>query len=188
MKGEISTGDKEPRSFALEEPFLSYKEHSIIFLISVIIALCRWFFLIFLEFKKPLTVAQDNTLFAFFVLREVIMVCVFALMPVLLGLYLLLTHFLKKNIQQLNELLQQRRQTIDQQNHLSKKHREKINCFFIVFFCFIILFDVSFTAGIVMLILEFYYFIFKRVRLYCRVKRELKHGRQEPNRALSPLS
>ncbi|WP_139412379.1 hypothetical protein [Bartonella mastomydis] len=188
MKGEISTGDKEPRSFALEESFLSYKEHSIIFLISVIMALCRWVFLIFLEFKKPLTVAQENTLFAFFVLREVIMVCVFALMPVLLGLYLILTHFLKKNIQQLNELLQQRGKTTDQQNHLSKKHRENISCFFIVFLCFIILFDVSFTAGGVILILEFYSFVFKRVRLYCTVKRALKHVRQEPNRALSPLS
>ncbi|WP_254492402.1 hypothetical protein [Bartonella sp. B1099] len=188
MKGEISTGDQKNRSFALEESFLSSKEHSIIFLISVIMALCRWVFLIFLEFKKPLTVAQENTLFAFFVLREVIMVCVFALMPVFLGLYLILTHFLKKNIQQLNELLQQRGQKTDQQNHPAKKHRENINRFFIVFLCFIILFDVSFTAGVVILILEFYSFVFKRVRLYCTVKRELKHVRQEPNRALSPLS
>ncbi|WP_144754531.1 hypothetical protein [Bartonella saheliensis] len=188
MKGENSTGDKEPRSFALEESFLSYKAHSIICLISGIIALCRWVFLIVLEFKKPLTVAQENMLFAFFVLREVIMVCVFAVMPVLLVLYLILTHLLKKNIQQLNKILQQRGQITDQQNHPAKNHRENIRRFFIAFLCFIILFEVSFTAGVVMLILELYSFFFKRVRLYCTVKRELKHVRQEPNRALSPLS
>ncbi|UNF41920.1 hypothetical protein MNL01_07300 [Bartonella krasnovii] len=185
MKGKNSIGGKEPRSFALEESFLSYKEHRIIFFISVIVALCGWFFLIFLEFKKPLTIAQENTLFAFFVLREVIMVCVFALMPVFLVLYLILTHVLKKKIQQLNEILLQRGQTTNQQSHPAKIDRENISCFFITFLCFIILLEVSFTAGVVMLILEFYSFFFKRVRLYCNVKRELKHVKSQ---GLSPLS
>ncbi|WP_273758534.1 hypothetical protein [Bartonella sp. AU55XJBT] len=185
MKGENSASNQKPRSFALEGPFLSYKEHSIICLLSILIAISHRILVIPLDFKWSLTVSQDSTLLAFFVLREVIMVCVFASIPVLLGLYLILTHLLRKNIQQLNEILQQRGQKTSQQNHPAKNDREKINRVFIVFLCFIVLFEVSFTTVVVMLILEFYSFFFKRVRIYCQVKKELKRVKEKPNRALA---
>ncbi|WP_375622834.1 MULTISPECIES: hypothetical protein [unclassified Bartonella] len=140
-----------------------------------------------LESKWPLSVSQDSTLLAFFVLREVIMVCVFALMPVLLVLYLILTYLLKKKIQQLEEAIQQRGYTTNQQNNPSKNDREKISRFFIVYFLLIFLLEVFFPAGFVMLILEFYYFVFKRVRMYCKVKRELKRVRKERDRTLAQL-
>ncbi|WP_245410075.1 hypothetical protein [Bartonella tribocorum] len=174
MKRENSMGDQRPHSFSLEETFLSYKEHSIICFISVLIGIGHRILLIPLEFKWPLSVDQDNTLLAFFVLREVIMVCVFALMPVLLVFYFILTHLLKKKIQQLDEVIQQRGSMGGRQNNPSKNDREKISRVFIAFLCFIVLFEVFFTAGVVMLILEFYYFIFKRVRMYCCVKKAIE--------------
>ncbi|WP_039758322.1 hypothetical protein [Bartonella queenslandensis] len=174
MKGKNSTWSRNPSSFALKESFLSYKDHSIICLISILIGIGYSASSIPLKFKWSLTVAQDSTLLALFVLREVITICVFALMPVLLVFYLILTYLLKKKIQQLEEVIQKRGKTTNQQNNLPKNDREKISRFFIVFLCFILLFEVFFTAAVVMLILEFYYFVFKRVRMYCRVKRQLK--------------
>lgn len=185
MKGENSMGGQRLRSFVLEETFLSYKEHSIICLISTLIGIGHSALLMPLEFKWKLTVDQDSTLLALFVLREVIMVCVFALMPVLLVLYFILTRLLKKKIQKLDEVLRERVLMGGRQNNPSKNDREKINRVFIVFLCFIVLFEMFFTAGIIMLILEFYYFVFKRVRMYCRVKKELKRVKEEPNRALA---
>ncbi|CDO49572.1 hypothetical protein [Bartonella tribocorum] len=185
MKGENSMGGQRLRSFVLEETFLSYKEHSIICLISILIGIGHSALLMPLEFKWKLTVDQDSTLLALFVLREVIMVCVFALMPVLLVFYFILTRLLKKKIQKLDEVLRERVLMGGRQNNPSKNDREKINRVFIVFLCFIVLFEMFFTAGIIMLILEFYYFVFKRVRMYCRLKKELKRVKEEPNRALA---
>ncbi|WP_142416090.1 hypothetical protein [Bartonella massiliensis] len=183
MKGKNSTRNQEPRSFALEESFLSCKDHIIIALIALLIEICHKSLLILLEFKWSLTASQDSTLLAFFILREVLMLCVLVLMPVLWGLCLILTHWLKKQIQQLDEVLRQQGQIMGRKNN---NDREKTSPFFIAFLCFIVLFTLSFSAGIMMLILEFYYFVFKRIRLYCRVKRALKHVRQKPNRAFAP--
>ncbi|PIT69163.1 hypothetical protein [Bartonella tribocorum] len=184
MKGKNSMGSQNQSFFALEESFLSYKDHIIICLISILIGMGYSALLIPLKFKWSLTVAQDNILLALFVLREVITICVLALMPILLVLYLILTYWLKKKIQQLQKVIQKRGETTHQQNNLSKNDREKTSRFFIAFLFFILLFEVFFTAGVVMLILEFYYFVFKRVRMYCRVKKQLKCVKKEPNRAL----
>ncbi len=177
MKGENSTFYNKWCSLFLGKSFRSYKDHMIICLISILIAIGYKALLIPLESKWPLSVSQDSTLLALFVMREVIMVVVVALMPVLLVLYLILTYLLKKMIQQLDEAIQQRGHTTDQQNNPVKNNRERISSFFIVYFWLIFLLNVFFPAGVVMLILEFYYFVFKRVRTYCRVKRELKRVR-----------
>ncbi|WP_375673240.1 hypothetical protein [Bartonella sp. TS82HLJMH] len=184
MKGENSTFYNKLCSFVFGKSFRSYKDHIIICLISIIIGIGHKALLIPLESKWSLSVSQDSALLALFVLREVVMVCVVALMPVLLVLYLILTYLLKKKIQQLEEAIQQRDHTTDQQNNPVKKDREKISSFFIVFLWLIFLLEVFFPASVVMIILEFYYFVFKRVRTYCRVKRELKRIRKERDKAL----
>ncbi len=184
MKGENSTFYNKRCSLVFGKSFCSYKDHMIICLISILIGIGYKALLIPLESKWPLSVSQDSTLLAFFVLREVIMVCVVALMPILLVLYLILTYLLKKKIQQLEEAIQQRGHTTDQQNNPVKNNRERISSFFIVYFWLIFLLNVFFPAGVVMLILEFYYFVFKRVRTYCRVKRVLKRIRKESDKAL----
>ncbi|WP_375640726.1 MULTISPECIES: hypothetical protein [unclassified Bartonella] len=184
MKGKNSTFYNKRCSLVFGKSFCSYKDHMIICLISILIGIGYKALLIPLESKWPLSVSQDSTLLALFVLREVIMVCVVALMPVLLVLYLILTYLLKKKIQQLDEAIQQRGHTTDQQNNPVKNNRERISSFFIVYFWLIFLLNVFFPAGVVMLILEFYYFVFKRVRTYCRVKRVLKRIRKESDKAL----
>ncbi len=187
MKGENSTFYNKLCSFVFGKSFRFYKDHIIICLISLIIAICHRALVIPLESKWTLSVSQDSSLLAFFVLREVIMVCVFALMPVLLVLYLILTYVLKKRIQQLEEAIQQRGHTTDQQTNPSKNDREKISRFFIVYFLLIFLLEVFFSVGLIMLILEFYYFVFKRVRMYYKVRRELKRVRKEHDRTLAQL-
>ncbi len=177
MKGENSTFYNKRCSLVFGKSFRSYKDHIIICLISILIGIGYKALLIPLESKWTLSVSQDSTLLALFVLREVIMVCVVALMPVLLVLYLILTYLLKKKIQQLDEAIQQRGHTTDQQNNPVKNNRERISSFFIVYFWLIFLLNVFFPAGVVMLILEFYYFIFKRVRTYRKVRRALKRVR-----------
>ncbi|WP_273723757.1 hypothetical protein [Bartonella sp. AU18XJBT] len=184
MKGENSTFYNKLCSVVFGKSSRSYKDHIIIFLISILIGIGHKALLIPLESKWSLSVSQDSTLLALFVLREVIMVCVVALMLVLLVLYLILTYLLKKKIQQLKEVIQQRGHTTDQQNNPSKKDREKISRFFIVYFWLIFLLDVFFPAGVVMLILEFYYFVFKQVRTYRKVRRVLKRVRKESDKAL----
>ncbi|WP_375655711.1 hypothetical protein [Bartonella sp. MR63HLJHH] len=185
MKGENSTFYNKLCSVVFGKSFRSYKDHIIICLISILIGIGHKALLIPLESEWSLSVSQDSALLALFVLREVIMVCVVALMPVLLVLYLILTYLLKKKIQQLEEAIQQRGHTTDQQNNPVKKDREKISSFFIAYLWLIFLLEVFFPAGVIMIILEFYYFVFKRVRTYRRVKRELKRVRKERDKALA---
>ncbi|WP_375704194.1 hypothetical protein [Bartonella sp. AD328YNZD] len=130
MKGENYTFYNKRCSFVFGKSFCSYKDHIIICLISILIGIGYKALLIPLESKWSLSVSQDSTLLSLFVMREVIMVVVVALMPVLLVLYLILTYLLKKMIQQLDEAIQQRGHTTDQQNNPVKNNRERISSFF----------------------------------------------------------
>ncbi len=200
MKGKNSAFYNGLRHF-FEKSVFSEKERVVICFLSLIIELWnRIFFLPSLDSKEynifslelwnrifflsslgsngERTGWWDTPLFlSLYAFWKVIIVCVLVLFPVMLILGIILWFLLVKNIRKLKGINQQRGHTIDQQNNPVKNNREKIICFFIVYFWVIFLLNVFFPAGVVMLILEFYYFIFKRVRTYRKVRRALKRVR-----------
>ncbi|WP_273757326.1 hypothetical protein [Bartonella sp. MM73XJBT] len=99
--------DKDLRSFSFEEAFLSWRDYKIIFCICILIVLGKMALFIPTLAKWELTVWEDYSLFSVFVWLEVITVCVFAFIPVILILHVILGHLLKQNIQKLQELTKQ---------------------------------------------------------------------------------
>ncbi|WP_273760624.1 hypothetical protein [Bartonella sp. ML70XJBT.G] len=107
MKGKNWELDKDLRSFPFEEVFLSWRDYKIIFCICVIFVLCKEILFIPILLEWEFIEWEDYSLFSVFVWLEVITVCVFAFIPVILILYVILGHLLKQNIQKLAELTKQ---------------------------------------------------------------------------------
>ncbi|WP_409361096.1 hypothetical protein ACRPOS_007295 [Bartonella heixiaziensis] len=117
----------------------------------------------------------DRTLLSVYVLLEVIAVCVVAFIPVMLGLYIVFTVGVKKNIQRLKELTGKHHKINHLQNDLYKKGmRGKVNNRLMEFLALGLMLVTIFTSNIIIYILLFYYSTFKRARLYFQVKKERK--------------
>ncbi|WP_273760623.1 hypothetical protein [Bartonella sp. ML70XJBT.G] len=107
MKEKNEGLDKDLRSFSFEEAFLSWRDYKIIFCLCILIILGKMVLSIPTLLEWKLTVWEDYTLFSVFIWLEVITVCVFAFIPVILILHVILGHLLKQNIQKLEELTKQ---------------------------------------------------------------------------------
>ncbi|MET3589875.1 hypothetical protein ABID23_000963 [Bartonella silvatica] len=99
MKYKDSSYRKEMPHFSLKHVFFSFRDLRIIFYISVIIVVGRAVLFIPIMARWLLTVWEDYTLFAVFVVLEVITAGVVVLIPVILVLYILLGYLLKKYLE-----------------------------------------------------------------------------------------
>ncbi|WP_273724508.1 hypothetical protein [Bartonella sp. AU18XJBT] len=185
MKGKNSAFYNEPRHF-FGKDYFSVREHVVICFLPLIIELCnRIFFLSSLGRKENLTGWQD-TLFFFFLCAfwQVITVCVLVLFPVLYILWITLWFLLVKNIRKLKEINQQRGKITDHQKDWYKESMNwKMDNIFIAIFVFVLMCVTLVVACIPMGILQLYYAVFKQVRTYHCLKKELKNVLQEQDTA-----
>ncbi|WP_208441526.1 hypothetical protein [Bartonella raoultii] len=104
MKGKNCELDKEPRSFPVEEVFLSWRDCKIIFCICVIFVVAKEILFIPILLEWEFIEWEESTVFSVFVFWEVVTVCIFAFMPIVLILYVIMGQLLKKKIQKLEEV------------------------------------------------------------------------------------
>lgn len=180
MKQKNSAFCNKLRSF-FEKEFFSLREYIVICSLALLIAL--WNKILFIlpstQSKLPvwgeLSVWQHDTLFSIRVFWEAITICVLALIPIMLILCIVLWRLLKKNTQKLKEINQQRGKITCHQKDLRKKSdRRKIYNIVITIFAIIFVWVVTLVAFVPLLVLELYYGVFKQVRMYCRLRKELK--------------
>ncbi|WP_375693087.1 MULTISPECIES: hypothetical protein [unclassified Bartonella] len=112
--GKNSPLDKEPRTFALEEAFLTRKNYKVIFCIAFIVAAFTMAFFMF--FKWDLTGWWNYILFILTLILVFISALLFVLIPVAFVVRIIFTRLLKKKIEQLDQEIWQRRKTAYQQN------------------------------------------------------------------------
>ncbi|WP_375621753.1 hypothetical protein [Bartonella sp. AA97HXZ] len=185
MKGKNSAFYNGLRHF-FEKDYFFVQEYVVICFLSLIIELCnRIFFLPSLGSQENLTGWQDTPLFlSLCAFWQVIIVCVWVLFPVMLILFITLWLLLRKNTQKLKEINQQRGKITDQKDRYKESVNWKMDDILVTIFGLVLLFVTLWVACIPMMILELYYGVFKQVRTYCRVKRELKRIRKENDKAL----
>ncbi|WP_041581490.1 hypothetical protein [Bartonella grahamii] len=109
--GKNALLDEEPRSFSLEEAFLTSKNYKIIFCIALIVVTLRMvlFVLMWREWK-------GNVIAALFSIGEFILDLTFVLIPVVFVVRIIFTRLLKKKIDKLDQEIRQRSKTASQQN------------------------------------------------------------------------
>ncbi|WP_375666996.1 MULTISPECIES: hypothetical protein [unclassified Bartonella] len=112
--GKNSPLDKEPRSFALEEAFLTRKNYKVIFCIAFIITAFKVALVIF--FKWDLTEWSNYILFILTLILGFISMLLFVLIPVVFVVRIIFTRLLKKKIDKLDQALWKQRKTASQQN------------------------------------------------------------------------
>ncbi len=138
----------------------------------------RIFFLLSLGSNGERTGWWDTPLFlSLYAFWKVIIVCVLVLFPVMLILYITLWFLLRKNTQKLKEINQQRGKITDQKDRYKKGDREKRGDILVMIFVYVLMCVTLVVACIPMMILELYYGVFKQVRTYRKVRRELKRVR-----------
>ncbi|WP_375696355.1 hypothetical protein [Bartonella sp. AP331QHHD] len=84
---------------------------------------------------------------------------------------------MRKNTQKLKEINQQRGKITDQKDRYKKGDREKRGDILVMIFVYVLMCVTLVVACIPMMILELYYGVFKQVRTYRKVRRELKRVR-----------
>ncbi|WP_208433036.1 hypothetical protein [Bartonella taylorii] len=174
MKWKNSAFYNKLRSF-FEKGFFSSREYIVIFSFSLLIALWNKILSILSLAQWELTVWQHNTLFSILVFWEVIKICVLALIPVMLILCIVLWRLLKKNTQKLKEINPQRGKiTCHQEDWYKKSDRGKMYNILIAIFAMVFVWVVMWVAVIPVYVLMLYYGVFKQVRMYCRLRKELK--------------
>ncbi|EJF88555.1 hypothetical protein ME1_00555 [Bartonella vinsonii subsp. arupensis OK-94-513] len=182
MKWKNSAFRKKLRSFLLEYGLLSPKETIVICSLSLILELCCWMLSIPSFEQWELTVKQDTTLFSLLVIWEVMAVCLFVLIPVLLIVSIILWCLLRKNFRKLKKANQQRGKTTSLQNNPFKR-RESGNKF-ITLFVPVLGIVTLFMAWSFLFLFECYYGVFKQAKMYYQLKKQLKSVLQEQDTAL----
>ncbi|WP_273788531.1 MULTISPECIES: hypothetical protein [Bartonella] len=185
MKGKNSAFYNGLRHF-FEKDYFSAREYVVICFLSLIIELCnRIVFLSSLGSKENLTGWWDTPLFfSLCTFWQVIAVCVWVLFPVMLILCIILWRLLVKNIRQLKEINQQRGKITDQKDWYKESVNWKMDDILVMIFVLVLLFVTFWFAAIPVGILQLYYGVFKQVRTYCCLKKELKNVLQEQDTAL----
>ncbi|WP_375673242.1 hypothetical protein [Bartonella sp. TS82HLJMH] len=89
-----------------------------------------------------------------------------------------------KNTRKLKEINQQRGKITDQKDRYKEKVRWKMDNILVGIFGLLLIFVTVWVAFIPMMILELYYGVFKQVRTYCCLRKELKSVLQEQDTAL----
>ncbi|WP_375660978.1 hypothetical protein [Bartonella sp. CL71SXKL] len=105
---------EEPRSFSLEEAFLTSKNYKVIFCIAFIITAFKVALVIFFEWD--LTEWSNYILFILTLILGFISMLLFVLIPVAFVVRIIFTRLLKKKIDKLDQEIWQRRKTAYQQN------------------------------------------------------------------------
>ncbi|WP_375694144.1 hypothetical protein [Bartonella sp. AD24XZML] len=123
---------------------------------------------------------QDTPLFlSLCAFWQVITVCVWVLFPVLYILFITLWLLLRKNTQKLKEIDQQRGKITDQKDRYKKGDREKRGDILVMIFVLVLMCVTLWFAAIPVGILQLYYGVFKQVKMYCCLRKELKNVLQE---------
>ncbi|WP_375673235.1 hypothetical protein [Bartonella sp. TS82HLJMH] len=112
--GKNASLDEEPRSFSLEEAFLTSKNYKIIFCIAFIITAFK--VALFIFFEWDLTEWSNYILFILTLILGFISVLLFVFIPVAFVVRIIFTRLLKKKIDKLDQAIWQRRKTASQQN------------------------------------------------------------------------
>ncbi|WP_246744206.1 hypothetical protein [Bartonella grahamii] len=112
--GKNAILDEEPRSFSLEEAFLTRKNYKVIFCIAFIVAAFKVAFFMF--FKWDLTEWWNYILFILTLILVFISVLLFLFIPVVFVVRIIFTRLLKKKIDKLDQEIRQRSKTASQQN------------------------------------------------------------------------
>ncbi len=164
--------------------YFSVREHVVICFLSLIELWNRIFFLLSLGSNGERTGWWDTPLFlSLYAFWKVIIVCVLVLFPVILILGIILWFLLRKNIRKLKGIDQQRGKITDQKDWYKKGDREKWSDILVTIFGLVLLFVTLWVACIPMMILELYYGVFKQVRTYRCLRKELKNVLQEQDTA-----
>ncbi len=144
----------------------------------------RIFFLLSLGSNGERTGWWDTPLFlSLYAFWKVIIVCVLVLFPVMLMLCIILWRLLVKNIQKLKEINLQRGKITYQKDRYKKGDREKRSDMLVMIFVLVLMFVTLGVAFIPMMILELYYGVFKQVRTYRCLRKELKNVLKEQDTA-----
>ncbi|WP_375663572.1 hypothetical protein [Bartonella sp. CL63NXGY] len=114
--GKNAPLDKEPRSFALEEAFLTSKNYKVIFCIAFIVAALRTVLFIPILLGWKLAEWEGYVVAALLLIMELISEFIFVLIPVAFVVRIIFTRLLKKKIDKLDQALWKRRKTASQQN------------------------------------------------------------------------
>ncbi|WP_375607084.1 hypothetical protein [Bartonella sp. AC142YNZD] len=115
--GKNAPLDKEPRSFALEEAFLTSKNYKVIFCIAFIVAALRTalrFVPMLLGWK--LVEWEGDVVAALLLIMRLISWFIFLFIPVAFVVRIIFTVLLKEKIDMLEQALWKRRKTASQQN------------------------------------------------------------------------
>ncbi|PIT68131.1 hypothetical protein [Bartonella tribocorum] len=101
-----TTWDRErrkPRSFSLEEAFLTRKNYKVIFCMTFTLAAVRTAFFVSLQLGWKLTEWEASVAALFLLIMELISGFVFVFIPVAFVVRILFTHLLNKKIDQLEQ-------------------------------------------------------------------------------------
>ncbi|WP_375637682.1 MULTISPECIES: hypothetical protein [unclassified Bartonella] len=144
----------------------------------------RIFFLLSLGSNGERTGWWDTPLFlSLYAFWKVIIVCVLVLFPVMLILGIILWFLLVKNIRKLKGINQQRGKITDQKDRYKESVNWKMDDILVMIFVFVLMCVTLVVACIPMMILELYYGVFKQVRTYRCLRKELKNVLQEQDTA-----
>ncbi|WP_375639131.1 hypothetical protein [Bartonella sp. MF74HXZ] len=89
-----------------------------------------------------------------------------------------------KNTRKLKEINQQRGKITDKKDRYKESVNWKMDDILVMIFVFVLMFVTVWVACIPMMILELYYGVFKQVRMYRCLRKELKSVLQEQDTAL----
>ncbi|WP_375656419.1 hypothetical protein [Bartonella sp. CM120XJJH] len=106
--------DEEPRSFSLEEAFLTRKNYKVIFCIAFIISAFK--VALFIFFEWDLTEWWNYILFILTLILGFISTLLFLLIPVVFVVRIIFTRLLEKKIDKLDQEIWQWSKTASQQN------------------------------------------------------------------------
>ncbi|WP_375666992.1 MULTISPECIES: hypothetical protein [unclassified Bartonella] len=144
----------------------------------------RIFFLLSLGSNGERTGWWDTPLFlSLYAFWKVIIVCVLVLFPVMLILGIILWFLLVKNIRKLKGINQQRGKITDQKDRYKESVNWKMDDILVMIFVFVLMCVTLWVACIPMMILQLYYGVFKQVRTYRCLRKELKNVLQEQDTA-----
>ncbi|WP_345116967.1 hypothetical protein [Bartonella jaculi] len=175
--------NKRPSFF--EKELFSTRELVVICCLSLVIALWDKILSLPSLAEWELTVEQDSMLLSVSVLWQVITVCACVLIPIMAIVYIILWYLLGINTQKLKEINQQQGKiTFHQKDRYKKSDRGKKYDILVAIFVLVLVLVTAWIAVIPMMILPLYYGVFKQVRMYRCLRKQLKSVLKEPDTAV----
>ncbi|WP_375658637.1 hypothetical protein [Bartonella sp. MR30HLJHH] len=116
--GKNAILDEEPRSFSLEEAFLTRKNYKVIFCIAFIVAALKTALFVLIPLGWKLAEWERDVVAALSLIMQLISWFIFLFIPVAFGVRIIFTVLVKEKIKQLDQEIWQRSKTAFQQNKL----------------------------------------------------------------------